>query len=110
MNGSYIALAGSKATSARAIPALVLALTSGLAAAHPDCNVIAQAHAQAWRGHTALQTIGTVKYSTAAVTTFVPKTELGRTLHELRKKILQAGHARPAAALLAELREQRGEA
>lgn len=107
MNGSYVSLAGLRGTAPFAIPALFLALSGG-----PPAISVDQASSSGqlgWRTAASSQTVQTKRFSPGAVKAFVPKTAMGKSLHELRKKILQAGGARPASSLLAEIREQRGE-
>lgn len=107
MNGIYTAAASSKTTYAFKAPALFLALSSSLTGCTSDSSAVLM-H-QAWRGHASLETSATLRYSAIAKRPFVPKTDLGRSLAELRSRILKAGGARPAAVLLAEIKEQRGE-
>jgi hypothetical protein len=107
MSSSYVSLAGRSGTAPFAISALCLALSGSNAICVDHLDTPGQL---GWKVAASSPTIQTRKFSTGTVREFVPRTAMGKSLQELRQRILQGGGARPAAVLLAEIREHRGEA
>lgn len=94
-----------------------LALTSILAfaAVTGACDVATGSYSgvlpstTAWRVVDGSQTVVRTKMKVAPRTPLMPKTQMARDLAALRARIVAAGATKPAAALLAEIQELRGE-